>query len=168
LKPRKQGEKEKFKWRVQHVKWKPVPTIGLALIFLIIGLPYLLAGIHIGPELLNDALLGQCPTRAHSRGLACNLPPYADTTLAGFGFFMTAGGFAIALSIFGRRCEEISKVIGCIAYFGLMYAAIPVIFRGGGKNGFSMTFAGLALCFSVLYITMFSYLWLRHNEASKE
>ena len=80
---------------------------------------------------------------------------------------MTACGLAIALSVFGRKFEEAGKVIGCLAYFGLMYAAIPVVFKHGSKNEFVL-FAWFVLCFSILYITMFSYLWFRQNSASRK
>jgi hypothetical protein len=162
---------QKFKWQVQYPKSKPWQSVGLVIVLLMIGLPYLLAGLHIGPELLNDALLGQCPTRAYARRLPCNLPPYADTTLAGFGFFMTCAGlggiFNGILSLI-YPTETFGKFVGCIAYIGLMYAAIPVLFKANYKNAFDVVMASFILLMSIFVITVFSYNWFKQKSVFKK
>ncbi len=128
-----------------------------------IGLPYLLAGLHIGPELLNDALLGQCPKNARGRGVPCNLPPFADTTLAGFGFFMTSTALGGVLGVVLSCAEEFGKFIGIVAYFGLVYAAIPVLFKVNYKNAFDVVIASLILLMAIFMISLFSYSWFKQK-----
>jgi hypothetical protein len=132
-----------------------------------IGLPYLLAGLHIGPELLNDALLGQCPKNARGRGVPCDLPPFADTTLAGFGFFMTWTALGGVLCVVLRRTGEFGKFIGIIAYVGLVYAAVPVLFKASYKNAFDVVIAGFILLMSIFMISLFVYSWYKQKLALK-
>jgi hypothetical protein len=145
--------------------------LGLSVVFAIIGTPYLLHALGIETSWLSDELLGKCPRRARTRGLACNLSPYATSTIFGLGIFFCIAALALAVGAMSKRLEEIARFIGVIGHIGLGYAGISYFFRPLDPrergDGFFSLIAGFVSVYSIVYLALYCY-WLRRPWRSAQ
>jgi hypothetical protein len=143
---------------------RPAAMLGLSLVFAIIGTPYLLHALGIETSWLSDELLGKCPRRARTRGLACDLSPYAISTMLGLGFFFCAAALALAISAISKQLEEIARFIGVVGHIGLGYAGISYFFRPldpkDRSDGFFALMAGFVCVYCIVYLALYFY-WLK-------
>lgn len=149
-----------FKWETPHY-------LGLGLIFFAIGLPYLLWALGVDAIPLSDELLGKCPRRARSRGLPCNLEPYANSTLIGVGAFFSSFGLSMLVMAISSRLEELARFIGVLGHVGLAWGALGYFVRPaptGREFGLFAAFAGVyAVLYFALYIRWLWKPWGRRN-----
>lgn len=148
----------------QNALENPAAKLGLSVVFAIIGTPYLLHALGIETSWLSDELLGKCPQRARTRGLACNLSPFAISTMLGLGTFFCTAALALALGAISKRLEEIARFIGVLGHIALGYAGISYFFRPLDPNergeGFFALMAGFVTVYCVVYLAAYCY-WLK-------